>query len=74
MQKEMDQEGTCKNMNSNLEKNWDVDQEMYETASRGIVLEPKILQTKKQPTRHHVSSIDIGAKKEVWTGGFIKIP
>jgi hypothetical protein len=47
---------------------------MYETPNRGIVLEPKNLQTKGQPTRHHVSSIDIGTKKEVWKGGFVKKP
>ncbi len=59
----------CQNMNSNLEKNRDVNQEVYETPSRGIVLEPKSLQTKDQLARHHVSLIDVGVKKEVWTRG-----
>jgi len=56
-------------MNSNLEENKDANQEVYETLSRGIVLEPKSLQTKEQPTRHHVSSVGVGVIKKVWTGG-----
>jgi hypothetical protein len=42
----------CRNLNSNLEENKDANQEVYETLSRGIILEPKSLQTKEQPTRH----------------------
>ncbi len=57
------------NMNSNLEFFWDVEQEMYETLSRGIVLEPKFLQTKKQLARHHVSLVDVGVEKEAWIRG-----
>jgi hypothetical protein len=56
-------------MNSNLEKNQDVNQEVYETPIRGIVLEPKSLQTKEQLARQHVSLIDVGVKKEVWPRG-----
>ncbi len=74
LQREMDQKGMCKNMNSNLEENWDVDQEVYETLNRGIVLELKSLQTKEQPARHHASSVDIGTKNKVWTGGFVEMP
>ncbi len=59
----------CQNMNSNLEKNQDVNQEVYETPIRGIVLEPKSLQTKEQLARQHVSLIDVGVKKEVWPRG-----
>ncbi len=40
------------NMNSNLEENQDVDQEVYETPNMGIVLEPGSLRTKEQPARH----------------------
>jgi hypothetical protein len=39
----MDQEAMHQNMNSNLEKNWDVNQEVYETPNMGIVLEPRSL-------------------------------
>ncbi len=56
-------------MNSNLEENWDANCEVYETPNKGIVLEPKILWIEKQPTRHWISSIRVGAKWEVWTQG-----
>jgi hypothetical protein len=34
LQREMDHKGMCKNMNSNLEFFWDVDQKVYETPNR----------------------------------------
>jgi hypothetical protein len=39
----MDQEAMHQNMNSNMEENWDVDQEMYETLNKGTILEPRNL-------------------------------
>jgi hypothetical protein len=39
----MDQEAQHQNMNSNLEENQDVEQEVYETLNMGIILEPKPL-------------------------------
>jgi hypothetical protein len=42
----MDQEANQQNMNSNLEKNWDANQEMYETPNMGMILEPISLRTK----------------------------
>ncbi len=48
----MDQQAMHQNMNSNFEKNRDVDQKVYETPNMNIVLEPKSLQTKERPTRH----------------------
>lgn len=39
----MDQEAMHQNMNSNMEENWDVDQEVYETLNKGTILEPRNL-------------------------------
>jgi hypothetical protein len=50
-------------MNSNLEKNRNADQEMYETLNMGIILEPK------RPIGHWVSLIGVGVRKEMWTRG-----
>jgi hypothetical protein len=55
-------------MNSNLEKNWDVDQELYETLNRGIIFKPKNFQIEERPIEHHVFLVKIGAKREVWIG------
>jgi len=56
-------------MNSNLEKNWNVHQEVYERSNRGTILEPKSLWTKKQPTWHQASLVGVGVKREVWIRG-----
>jgi hypothetical protein len=39
----MDQKAKPQNMNSNMEENWDADQEVYETPNKGIILEPRDL-------------------------------
>jgi hypothetical protein len=65
----MDQKARCQNMNSNLEKNQDVDHKMYETPNRGIVLELKSLRIKEGPTRHWVFLVKVGAKRKMWTKG-----
>jgi hypothetical protein len=39
----MNQEARRQDMNSNLEKNQDVDQEVHETSNMGTILEPKNL-------------------------------
>jgi len=41
----MDPEVKHQNMNLDLEKNQDAEQEMYETSNRGTILEPRNLQT-----------------------------
>jgi hypothetical protein len=56
-------------MNSNLEENWDANCEVYQTSNKGTVLEPKSLRIEKQPIGHRVSSIRVGARREVWTWG-----
>ncbi len=56
-------------MNSNLEQNWDVDQEVYETPNRGTILEPISLQKEERHVKHQVSLVGMGAKREVWIGG-----
>jgi hypothetical protein len=38
----------CQNLNSNLEKNWDVNQEVYETPNMGTILEPRNLQIEER--------------------------
>jgi hypothetical protein len=43
LQKQMDQETRRQDMNSNLEKNQDVDQEVYETSNMSTIFEPKSL-------------------------------
>jgi len=40
------------NMNSNLEKNWDTKQKVYETPNQITILEPQSLQIEERPTRH----------------------
>jgi hypothetical protein len=50
-------------MNSNLEKNWNEDQEMCETLNMGIVLEPNI------PIGHWGSLVGVGVRKQMWTRG-----
>ncbi len=56
-------------MNSNLEENRDANCEMSQTPNKGTILEPKSLRIEKQPIGHLVSSIRVGARREVWTWG-----
>jgi hypothetical protein len=55
-------------MNSNLEKNWDVDQEVYETLNTSTILKPRNLRIEEQPIEHHVFLVKVGAKRKVWIG------
>jgi hypothetical protein len=39
----MDQKAKHQSMNSNMEENWDANQEVYETPNKGTILEPRDL-------------------------------
>lgn len=69
LSRQMDQKAKWQNMNLDLEKNRDVEQELYETSNKGIVLELRSLWIKEWPTRHQVSLIEVGTRKKVQTKG-----
>jgi hypothetical protein len=54
------------NMNSNLEHNWDEEQELYEMPNISIISEPRNLWIEEWPTWHWVSLVEIGSIRGVW--------
>lgn len=54
-------------MNSYVEKNQNVGQELYETSNKGTILEPRSLWIEEWPIGHWVSLIEVGTRKKVRT-------
>jgi hypothetical protein len=51
-------------MNSYVEKNQNVGQELYETSNKGTILEPRSLWIEEWPIGHWVSLIEVGTRKK----------